>query len=59
MTDMDKKIQALEKKVEKLMASPSEQASVKRSVIKVTASVDRLNRASQVDPKLLDEPATI
>ncbi len=59
MTDLERKIKIAEKKVTKLMMTAKWQKSVERSDKQMDEVLEKLKQESKIDPKLLDEPATL
>jgi len=59
MTDLDRKIKAAEKKATALMKTTKWQQSIERSDKQIDQTLEKLRKDSKVDPKLLDEPATL
>ena len=59
MTDLERKIKEAEKNITALMNSKEWQQSVEKSDQKIEEALEKLKRISMVDPKLLDEPATL
>ena len=59
MTDLERKIKEAEKNFTALMNSKEWQQSVEESDQKIEEALEKLKRISMVDPKLLDEPATL
>jgi len=59
MTDLERKIDAAERRIATLIRTPQWEQSVKKSDKQVDETLEKLSLNSQVDPKLLDEPATL
>jgi hypothetical protein len=59
MTDLEKKIEVAEKKVAAMMKTAKWQRSVEKSDRQVDRILEKLKKDSSVDPKLLEEPATL
>lgn len=59
MVDLERRIRVAEKKVTALMKTARWQKSVEKSDRKIDKTLEKLRQDSKVDPKLLDEPATL
>ncbi|MEE9442607.1 MAG: hypothetical protein V3V99_08055 [candidate division Zixibacteria bacterium] len=55
----EKTIEMVNKKVIALMKSPEWKKSLKKTDKKIVETIEKLKKEAQVDPKLLDEPATL
>lgn len=59
MTSEEKEIRSVEKKITALMKTERWKKSLKKSDEQVSKTLEKLKLDSQVDPRLLDEPATL
>ncbi len=59
MTDFKKKIQRAEKTVPAKMKTDKWQKSVEKTDKQLDEALEKLRRDSALDPKILDEPATL
>lgn len=59
MTQEEKTIELVNKEVVALMKSAKWKKTIKKTDKKIEEAIERLNKESRVDPKLLDEPATL
>ncbi|MEE9442992.1 MAG: hypothetical protein V3V99_10045 [candidate division Zixibacteria bacterium] len=59
MTQEEKTIEKVNKKVVALMKSPEWKESLKKTDKKIEKAIEKMKKEAQVDPRLLDEPATL